>query len=91
MKTARRLESGPLEGRAAPARARSAAASAALAAAGGLMIAVSFLWFSLWAFAWIAFVPIIVALAWCGSLRHAAGVGFLAGLVTNVPAFYWLV
>jgi apolipoprotein N-acyltransferase len=70
---------------------RSFAVRAALALTGGLAIAASFLDFSLWPVAWIAFVPILLALR--GPLRagEVVALGLIAGLATNVPAFRWLV
>jgi apolipoprotein N-acyltransferase len=63
----------------------------ALAVVGGAAIAASFLDFSLWLVAWLAFVPILVALDAPLRKRRAAGIGFAAGMATNVPAFFWLV
>ena len=64
---------------------------AALALVGGFAIAASFLEFSLWPLAWIAFVPILLAIGLGPSFREAIVVGVVAGLATNVPAFSWLV
>jgi apolipoprotein N-acyltransferase len=61
------------------------------AAAGGLAIAACFMRFSLWPLAWIAWVPILVAIRRARTTREAARVGWSAGLATNLPAFYWLV
>jgi apolipoprotein N-acyltransferase len=61
----------------------------ALAIVGGAAIAASFLDFSLWLVAWLAFVPIVVALDTPLGKRQAAAVGFAAGMATNVPAFFW--
>lgn len=61
------------------------------AAAGGLAIAAAFLDFSLGGVAWVAFVPILVALDGARSVRGAAALGLVAGMATNVPAFGWLV
>ncbi len=66
-------------------------ARALLALVGGLAVAASFLDFSLWPLGWIAFVPLLAALSGTGSYREAAAVGLVAGLATNVPAFFWLV
>jgi apolipoprotein N-acyltransferase len=63
----------------------------ALAIVGGAAIAASFLDFSLWLVAWLAFVPILVALDAPLGKRPAAAIGFAAGMATNVPAFFWLV
>jgi apolipoprotein N-acyltransferase len=77
------------------ARARSAAGAVprtyALAAAGGLLIAACFLRFQLWPLAWVAFVPLLWALAQAPTPRVAARLGLVAGVTTNLPAFYWLV
>ncbi len=60
------------------------------AAASGAAIAASFLRFWLYPLAWVAFVPLLWALRQTQSARQAARVGYVAGLVTNLPAFYWL-
>jgi len=60
-------------------------------AASGLLIAASFLDFSLFPLAWVAFVPLLWSLAKARSLRDALWIGAAAGLATNIPAFYWLV
>jgi apolipoprotein N-acyltransferase len=39
----------------------------------------------------VAFVPLLWALARAATARDAARIGFIAGLATNLPAFYWLV
>ncbi len=57
----------------------------------GLLIAASWLEFSLWPLAWIAFVPLLWALDGAPTRRAALRIGLLAGLATNIPAFYWLV
>jgi apolipoprotein N-acyltransferase len=61
------------------------------AVATGAVIAVCFLRFQLFPLAWIAFVPLLWALRRADSARAAARIGFVAGMVTNLPAFYWLV
>lgn len=63
----------------------------AAAAAGGLLIAVCFLRFALFPLAWVAFVPLLWVVPRAVSARQAAKLGFVAGLATNLPAFYWLV
>ena len=63
----------------------------AAAVASGLLIAACFLWFELYPFAWVAFVPLLWAVRRAVTGRDAARIGFLAGLATNLPAFYWLV
>lgn len=62
-----------------------------LPAATGVLVAAPWLNFSLFPLAWVAFVPLLVALARARDRREALWFGFLAGLATNVPAFYWLV
>jgi apolipoprotein N-acyltransferase len=61
------------------------------AAASGVLIAACFLRFQLWPLAWVAFVPLLWSLARAPTPRAAARLGFVAGLTTNLPAFYWLV
>ena len=56
-----------------------------------MLIAACFLRFQLWPLAWVAFVPLLWALARAPTRRDAIRVGFIAGLTTNLPAFYWLV
>ena len=63
----------------------------AAAAASGVLIAACFLRFQLWPLAWIAFVPLLWALAHAPTPRAAARLGWVAGVTTNLPAFYWLV
>jgi apolipoprotein N-acyltransferase len=63
----------------------------AAAAASGILIAACFLRFQLFPLAWVAFVPLLWALRQAASPRDAARLGFVAGVVTNLPAFYWLV
>ncbi|MDX2170210.1 MAG: apolipoprotein N-acyltransferase [Deltaproteobacteria bacterium] len=57
----------------------------------GAMIAATWLDFSLWPLAWVAFVPLLLALDRAATRREALRIGWIAGLATNVPAFYWLV
>jgi apolipoprotein N-acyltransferase len=64
---------------------------AAAAALSGALIAACFLWFDLFPLAWIAFVPLLWAVGTTTTARDAARLGLVAGVVTNVPAFYWLV
>jgi len=66
-------------------------AAYAAAALSGAFIAACFLRFGLFPLAWVAFVPLLWSLAQAATLRAAARIGLIAGLVTNVPAFYWLV
>jgi len=61
------------------------------AAASGVLIAACFLRFQLWPLAWVAFVPLLWSLAQAPTPRAAARLGFVAGITTNLPAFYWLV
>jgi apolipoprotein N-acyltransferase len=60
-------------------------------AASGALTAAAFIDFRLHFLAWIAFVPLLLALARTQTMREAVTAGFAAGLATNVPAFYWLV
>jgi apolipoprotein N-acyltransferase len=64
-----------------------------LTAAGlsGVLIAACFLWFELFPLAWVAFVPFLWAIRRVATAREAARVGLVAGVATNLPAFYWLV
>ncbi|MEO8601937.1 MAG: apolipoprotein N-acyltransferase [bacterium] len=57
----------------------------------GAMIAASWLDFALYPLAWIAFVPLLLALDRAATRREALRIGWIAGLATNIPAFYWLV
>jgi len=57
----------------------------------GILISSCFLWFELFPLAWIAFTPLIWAIGHAANRRQAVRLGLVAGLVTNVPAFYWLV
>jgi apolipoprotein N-acyltransferase len=59
--------------------------------ASGALIAAPWLDFSLFPLAWIAFVPLLWALARARTRREGLWIGLVAGLATNVPAFYWLV
>lgn len=59
--------------------------------ASGLLIAAPWLHFALWPLAWVAFVPLLWALDGAPTRGTALRIGLLAGLATNVPAFYWLV
>ena len=61
------------------------------AAVSGGLIAACFLRFWLFPLAWVAFVPLLWAVRHAATARDAARVGFIAGLATNLPAFYWLV
>ncbi len=61
------------------------------AATSGVLIAACFLRFQLFPLAWVAFVPLLWSLARAPTPRGALRLGLVAGLVTNLPAFYWLV
>lgn len=63
----------------------------AAAAATGLTIAACFLWFGLFPLAWVAFAPLLWALRHDLDRREVSRLGLIAGLCTNIPAFYWLV
>ena len=62
-----------------------------LPAVTGGLIAATWLNFSLFPLAWVAFVPLLIALDRAADRRTTLWVGLVAGLATNVPAFYWLV
>jgi apolipoprotein N-acyltransferase len=80
------------EGAAVGVRAATATRVLATAAAlTGALIAACFLRFELYPIAWVAFTPLLWALAQARGPRQAMTVGLVAGLVTNIPAFYWLV
>jgi apolipoprotein N-acyltransferase len=70
-------------------RSRSHPLSAA--ALSGALIAAPFLWFELFPLAWVAFVPLLWSIRRAASAREAARLGLVAGLATNLPAFYWLI
>lgn len=81
-----------------PAAAASTSAAAAgrrarvlAAALSGVLVAAPWLDFALFPLAWVSFVPLLWALGRAPTRAAALGVGFIAGLATNVPAFYWLV
>ena len=57
----------------------------------GALVAASWLDFSLFPLAWVAFVPLLWALDRSTTRGEALRLGLLAGLATNIPAFYWLV
>lgn len=63
----------------------------AAAALSGLTIAATFLRFELLPLAWVAFAPLLWALRQTTARRDVTRIGLLAGLCTNIPAFYWLV
>jgi apolipoprotein N-acyltransferase len=58
---------------------------------GGALLSVSFIDFSLYPVAWVAFVPFLWRLTQVRSYREAAIAGLLAGMAGLVPAFWWLV
>lgn len=60
------------------------------AAVSGALIAAVFLDFRFYPLAWVAFVPLLWALGRVRSPREALWAGVVAGLATNIPAFYWL-
>lgn len=61
------------------------------AAASGILISACFLRFQLFPLAWLAFVPLLWALGGVATARETIRVAVIAGMFTNVPAFYWLV
>ena len=62
-----------------------------LSVASGLLVMAPWLRFSLFPLAWPAFTPLLLALWSSPSRRSAMWCGLVAGFVTNVPAFWWLV
>jgi len=56
----------------------------------GGLIAATFLDFSLYPLAWVAFVPLLWTLTHVRTRRQALCAGAVAGLATNIPAFHWL-
>jgi apolipoprotein N-acyltransferase len=61
------------------------------AAVSGILISSCFLRFQLLPLAWIAFTPFLWALAQATSRRETIRLALITGMLTNVPAFYWLV
>ena len=61
------------------------------AATSGVLIAACFLRFELLPLAWVAFVPLLWSVRQAVTGSEARRIGFVAGLATNLPAFYWLV
>jgi apolipoprotein N-acyltransferase len=57
----------------------------------GFLTCAPWLNFSLYPLAWIAFVPLLYSLTHARSRRETLWLGFVAGMATNVPAFFWLV
>lgn len=57
----------------------------------GILISSCFLRFQLFPLAWIAFAPLLWALACAADRREAVRLALIAGMTTNVPAFYWLI
>ncbi len=57
----------------------------------GIAVAASFLWFELYALAWVALVPLLTVARQAPTPKRAALLGWVAGVATNLPAFYWLV
>lgn len=66
-------------------------ATIVLPAAGGALLAVPFIDFALYPFAWVALVPFVWRLTQVRTYREAAIAGLLAGMAGLVPAFWWLV
>ena len=57
----------------------------------GILISSCFLRFQLFPLAWVAFAPLLWALARAADRREAVRLALIAGMTTNVPAFYWLI
>ncbi len=62
----------------------------ALAALSGAMWFLSAADWDIWPLAWFAMVPGLVAIESASTVRRAAVLGWLSGLVTNVGGFYWV-
>lgn len=62
-----------------------------LAASSGLLLVPAFAPFGHWALAWVAFVPLLVALEDAPDAKAAANLGAVAGLAFYVPALHWIV
>lgn len=62
----------------------------ALAALGGAMYFLASPDFDLWPLAWLAMVPTLIAAEAAPTVRRAALLGWVTGLVTHVGGFYWL-
>lgn len=61
------------------------------AAASGLLLVFAFAPFGLWPLAWVALVPLFLALDDAPDAKAAANLGAVAGLGFFVPALYWIV
>ncbi|MBI3565863.1 MAG: hypothetical protein HY079_11745 [Elusimicrobia bacterium] len=62
-----------------------------LAAASGALLVFAFEPFGAWALAWVAFVPLFLALEEAPDAKAAANLGAVAGLAFYVPALHWIV
>jgi apolipoprotein N-acyltransferase len=62
-----------------------------LCALSALLLAAPFLFPPLFPLAWVAFVPLFWVVYQAESLRHGVYVGWLAGFLTHLIGFYWLV
>ncbi|MBI3548253.1 MAG: hypothetical protein HY078_04280 [Elusimicrobia bacterium] len=62
-----------------------------LSIASGALLTLSFPPFFLWPLAWIALVPLYLAIQRCDNLRQAANVGGVAGLVFYSSSLWWLI
>jgi apolipoprotein N-acyltransferase len=62
----------------------------AAACVSGILISSCFLRFQLWPLAWFSFAPLLWALAGARDRRESVRLALIAGMCTNVPAFYWL-
>lgn len=63
----------------------------ALAALSGVLYFLGFIGFDQWYLAWIALVPLIVALEHIESGRRAFFVSWFMGLVTHLGGYYWVI
>jgi len=62
-----------------------------LAAASGLLLVPAFAPFGLWPLAWVALVPLFIALDEAPDAKAAANLGAVTGLAFYVPALHWIV
>jgi len=60
-----------------------------LAILSGALLVLSFPPFSLWPLAWVALVPLYVAVSRCDGAKAAANLGAVTGLVFYVPSLFW--
>jgi len=61
------------------------------AASSGVLLVLAFPPFAFWPLAWVAFVPLFLALDDAPDAKAAANLGAVAGLAFYVPALHWIV